>query len=240
MSNQIDNIKEQVGRLEDLLKLYISQEKEQIEQHKEFAMDKIDMMKRIQDQTLGGFVVVITILLGLTQLPFLKTGDSNSNLILYALIYLMIVLLVLGFIAFIFYNHWRQKTAWTLGELLRYYDKGIDNFETILEYSIIGTANNFEGEKVVVLTTIDAMSILKLANQLYQIKSHEKISKLSILPDFRREYHRKQADTLKANATFFYEEYVKLDRSKISYAMRKVICNVFYDNEEYIKLNNHT
>ncbi len=238
MSNLTENIKDQVGRLEDLIKLYVDQEKERQKQHMDFSLEKLSAIKKAQQQVLGGFVVSITILLGLTQLPILKSDSSSSILIVYDLITTIVILLGMAGAVFFLFTFWHNRTAQTLGALNRNYDTAIQNLQQILAYSIIGTLNKFEGQISAVLEVAKAVMILKDANALYQIKSHEKISKLWIVTTIpvREQYHKERVEYLKSSATAMYEEYVKLDRTNMSPEMRNVICNVFYDNEEYIKI----
>jgi len=113
MSNPVEDIRDQVGRLEDLIRLYIDQEKEQEKRFTDFSLDKLSVIKRIEQQTFGGFAVVIAILLGLTQLPILKNNDLASNLIIYYLVSAMIGLLIIAGVLFFVFTIWHRNTAWT-------------------------------------------------------------------------------------------------------------------------------
>ena len=123
-----------------------------------------------------------------------------------------------------------------LGDLIVSHDTAIDNLQLILEYTILATMNKLEGEKEVVSEVGKAVILLKHANELYQIKPREKISKLRILANFIQEYHKHKAETLKSDATAMYNAYVNLKRDKIPIEVRRISCKVFYDNEEYVKI----
>lgn len=235
MTNTLEDLRDQVGRLEDLIRLYIEQEQEQVKQHTEFSLDKLESIKDGQQKFLGGLAALIAILFGITQLPMLQEhGEFNDSIIFYCVITIIGTALAACFI-YGAYLRWHRNSAWTLGELFNSHDLAISNLQAILEFSIVRTMNHFSGEIEVISQIQDALLVLKRANTLYQIEPHEKIAKLWILPKMRVDYHKERAEYLKSVATEIYQTFIKLKRDKIPPEMRRVFCNVFYDNEQYIK-----
>src|SRR5437879_1371823 len=100
MTNPIENIKEEVSRLEDLIRLSIDQVKEQQKQCTDFSLDRLSAINKQEKRVLGFIGVAITVLLGLTQLPTLKNNDLNSVPILFEIITSILILFAMLFAFF--------------------------------------------------------------------------------------------------------------------------------------------
>ncbi len=226
---KFDNIESEIRRLEDLLRLYINQEKEKQKLHTDFSLDKLSLIKSRKQGAVSIIGIVIAITLGLIPTTELTFDDVISWIV---------GELILIFVAILLFNRWYESTALTLGELMAYHDIVINNYEQILEFSIVGTMAKFEGEKESVNEIGTAVILLKDANQLYAIKPNEMISKLWVFTEELKEDAIKKAEILKKNAPIIYKQFLQLNHNKIPIYVRKILCQVFYDNEEYLLPNN--
>jgi len=227
---KFENIESEIRRLEDLLRLYINQEKEKRKLHTDFSLDKLSVIKSRKQGAVSIIGIVIAITLGLIPTTELTFDDVISYIV---------VELIFIFVAILLFNRWYQNTALTLGELLAYHDIAITNYEQILEFSIVGTMAKFEGEKESVYEIGNAVILLKDANRLYAIKPYEITSKLWIYTKELEVSSVKSAEILKKSAPIIYKQFLQLNHNKIPIDVRKILCQVFYDNEEYLNLKNN-
>lgn len=216
------NLKEQIARMEDLIKFYIDKTKEEQKFQADFIQDRLSAVTSKRNNIvafLGGFM---SALFGLGQLGLVPKITVSIGIIIVAPLALII-----------FFLMGKAYTARYIGlvDLLAAYDPGIEKLECVLEYSLQGSLDNTD--EMMIHEIRKFVSVLHSANQLYLIKANEQLAKLKVLRDFP-ENPALISKRIRDGAKSIHENYLKLDKNKIPEELHKIIDSVFNENKEYI------
>lgn len=221
----MENIRDQVDRTEDLIKLHITKLKREQQISIQNTLEHTEGSKNTRNEILAGIGVLLSLFGAL-----LSTRLVDHVAILIWFIFFAII----GLGVYFGSNRRLRKLNRAFGEEIAIYDQRIVPLEEMLEDIILMTINRYEGDFKAIREVATLVSYLTDATQLYIIKPYEKLIQTKTFDREINQSMKNKIKYLKNNATFYYKQYKYLRHERIPNNFRKITERVFKDNEEFI------
>lgn len=221
---QLDDIRDQIKRTEDLLNFHINKLKDGQNLSEKLGMDHTDGSKRTRNEILGGLGALVGIFVSWLSI------DNENSLALAAIIVFIVIIVIIYFSW-----NWRfRKLNEAFGSDTASYDQRIAPLEAMLETLILMSINSYEGHFQAIREIATMTSFLNDATALYAIEPTKLLIESKTFSSDINEVMQKRIDYLKSEADYFYKNYRGLKFERIPSAFRTIAEHVFQDNKQYI------
>jgi len=221
----MENIQHQIQRTEELIKVLIIKLEKSQEISIQSALEHTNGSKETRNNFLAGIGVIVGILSSLLSIDLV---DHVAVLLWLGFF------LIIGLSVYIGSNRRLRKLNDAFGRDITSYDLRIKPLRQMLEDFILMTINAYEGHIKAVRETATLVSFLNNATQLYHIIPYEKLIATGTYPRENNETMHRKIKYLKAEANFFYKQYMELKHERIPLNFRSEAEKVFLENNEFI------